>query len=726
MVFDFLPNLPKANLDDREYQDLIEECLLRIPRYCPEWTNYNPSDPGITLIEMFAWLTHQMLLRFNQLPRRNYILFLELLGIRLQPPNPATTEVTFYLVSDLPEAYRIPAGIEVATERSARLEPIVFSTDRQLTIGKPQINHCLAAEGIEDTPQVLRDRFTHLWSLTPRGEWSGPELPLFNDQPQPGNCFYLVFDPQEAIEGNVIILTFKGQEATPTGIDPTDPPRRWEAWNGQDWQPVLLQETDDETQGFSFADIAVRGGNPLQGVDITLHLPLNFPVTQFTAYQGRWLRCIYATPRLHQPAYRRSPQIIGIGVKAIGGTIPATQCERIEDDLLGNSSGEPGQVFQLRRYPVLSRQEDEYLIVTPPGGTPQRWQEVTDFSRSSPQDLHYVIDSLTGTLQLGPLIREPVQLKQAKDIRALLQQGQDRPMMEPPSLESQYGAIPPKGAILRMTKYRTGGGMRGNVETRSLNTLKTAVPYVANVVNLIPARGGSEGESIEQAAMRVPQMLRTRNRAVTPEDFESLAILAGDGAIARSTCLPTDPKKPGTVQLLVVPQTNLQPIAQGVGIPPEAFHLSAPLYRQVMAYLDERRLLGVQVQLLEPSYVGLSVQTEVALLPSYQTPEAITEALDSLNVALYRFFNPLTGGSEGKGWPLGQPAYPADAIALLQQIPGVRRLGAVQLFELRLSPTGQWLRSQPVPFVDPGPTGLICSWSDATLRSNHVINIINN
>jgi hypothetical protein len=44
--FDFLPNLPKSDLDDRTFAELVNECLLRIPRYCPEWTNYNPSDPG--------------------------------------------------------------------------------------------------------------------------------------------------------------------------------------------------------------------------------------------------------------------------------------------------------------------------------------------------------------------------------------------------------------------------------------------------------------------------------------------------------------------------------------------------------------------------------------------------------------------------------------------------------------------------------------------------------
>ena len=101
LKFDFLSQLPKSNLDDRTFEDLVAECILRIPRYCPEWTDYNPSDPGITLVELFAWLTDQMLMRFNQVPRRNYITFLELLGIRLQPPAPAATDVTFYITRNL-------------------------------------------------------------------------------------------------------------------------------------------------------------------------------------------------------------------------------------------------------------------------------------------------------------------------------------------------------------------------------------------------------------------------------------------------------------------------------------------------------------------------------------------------------------------------------------------------------------------------------------------------
>ncbi|MEL7037565.1 MAG: putative baseplate assembly protein [Cyanobacteria bacterium J06592_8] len=724
MVFDFLPNLPKATLDDRTYDDLIQECLQRIPRYCPEWSNYNPSDPGITLLELFSWLMEQMLTRFNQLPRQNYVLFLELLGIRLQPPNPAQTEITFYLVSDLPDTYTIPDGIEIATERLPDAESIVFSTDRPLTIARPQIQHVLHASIPEDTPHILRDRLTNWWTMAADGTWSGPELSLFGDRPDPGQCFYLVFAPDTHIDGNVIALTIKGQAATPTGINPDHPPRRWEAWNGRYWQSVLLEEADDETQGFSFRDLTRQGRDPAQGADIILHLPVHFPVAHFTAYQGRWLRCICTEAIGDQAPYSRSPRIVGIGSRSIGGTILATQGQVILNEVLGISDGNPGQVFQLQRPPVLARGEGEYLIVTPPGELPQTWQEVPDFSNSQPDDRHYLIDSLTGVLQLGPLVREPTQLLRETQYRAMLQTRDHLATISPaPSQERQYGAIPPRGSTLTMVRYRTGGGVKGNVQPGTITVMKSAVPYVGRIINHLPARNGSDAESLEQAAIRVPQMLRTRDRAVTPEDFETLAILGGQGAIARSRCLPADPKQPGTVELLLIPRTSLFGIEQGVGISPAELTLDAELHHQVLAYLDERRLLGVQVKCQEPEYIGVAVQTEVTLKPEYQNPTAQAEILQELETALYRFLNPIVGGVKGEGWPFGKPLYPSDVIALLQQFNTIQSLGAVQLFALRYQGE-RWVRGQPSTLIDPGIHGTLCSWSDPALNSSHIINII--
>jgi predicted phage baseplate assembly protein len=731
--FDFLPKLPSSNLDDRSFDDLVEECVNRIPRYCPEWTDHNLSDPGITLVELFAWLTDQMLLRFNQVPRKNYVAFLELLGVRLQPPAPAYTDLTFYLTSDLPETYTIPVGIEVSTVRTETTEAICFSTDAPLIIGRPGIQHFLTAQTVEEIPQSLRVRVTNQWTREPNGFWFGSEQSVFEEQPEPGNCFYLVINSENALDANVLAVTFTGPAATPTGINPNQPPRRWEAWDGEQWQSVLMREADDMTRGFSFYEIAQQGRNPEQGADVILHLPATWPVVNFTTYRGRWLRCVFSTSQASQEGYNRSPRITGLGIQAIGGTVRASQSTRINNERIGISNGKPGQTFQLQAAPVLQRRdESEYIIITPPGGLPQRWLEVKDFADSGSLDRHYTIDSLTGTVQFGPLIREPGQIKRQTRLRSNLQQPQIQllgsedtsvQVNNTENLEHQYGAVPPRGSEIRIVAYRTGGGKQGNVQSGALHFLKSGVPFVGRVINHKGAINGADGESLEQAVIRAPQILRTRDRAVTAEDFEVLTRQGGGGALARVRCLPVDSNQmPGTVSLLIVPQANTDTIAQGIA--PEQFTLSLALQEQVLQYLDERRLLGVQVRLQEPEYVGVSVQTQVSLEPAYENTLAREEILMGIKIALYKYLNPLTGGLDGKGWPFGRPVYQSDIVALLQQTPGVRYLGAVLLFAIRKQ-AGVWRReSTPESLIDPGVQGLLCSWVDRNLRSSHVIDIL--
>ena len=73
--------LPAPILDDRSYQQLRDELIRRIPVYAPEWTDHNASDPGITLIELFAFLGENLLYRFNQIPDATKLAFLRLLQL---------------------------------------------------------------------------------------------------------------------------------------------------------------------------------------------------------------------------------------------------------------------------------------------------------------------------------------------------------------------------------------------------------------------------------------------------------------------------------------------------------------------------------------------------------------------------------------------------------------------------------------------------------------------
>jgi len=748
MDFDFLPKLPKSDLDDRSFEDLVEECILRIPRYCPEWTNHNPGDPGITLIELFAWLTDQMLMRFNQVPRRNYVAFLELLGIRLQPPAPAECELTFYLTQAQPQPIRIPYATEVATVRTETQEAIIFSTDEEFAIGNPQIKHFLTGLTEEERPNNLRQRTTRERSSSNNQWWNLEETLLFQ-QSLPSNCFYLVLqeDIENSITGNVIALTFRGQVARSTGIDPENPPLRWEAWNGKNWQSTILRKPeDDKTKGFSFSDLGEQGTNPsIDGADVILHLPQQLPSTDFgTEYRGHWIRCVYTYPRQLQPSYSSSPSIFGIKVRSIGGAVNASECIRIENELLGVSEGKAGQVFQLQAQPILRRKPGECIQVKPINSPAETWQEVTDFADSGPEDLHYTIDAQTGMVQFGPLIREPAQLKHRTRERSQIQpggtivrrdstEGRNLSNLQPDyangapneSLERQYGKVPPPGAEIYMTAYRTGGGSRGNVQAEKLLVIKQAIPYVKSVVNYQPARGGIDQESLDEAVIRVPQILRTRESAVTPEDFENVAKTA-TRAVARAHCLTNAMNTtPGRVTLLIVPRVETEMIDFRLGMDPDQyFVLNSMLETEILEYMQDRKPLGVQVKLQEPEYVGVSLTTEVIIEPKYNNPRVIEQIRTQLLIALYRFLNPLTGGIEGKGWDLGRPVSRSDIFALCQKIPGIRYLGMVELFELRKYVSGWFREPAPQEMINPGSLGLICSWADkenTRLISGHSI-----
>src|SRR5262245_6445678 len=100
-------------IDDRRYQGLVDEALARIPVYTPEWTNFNRSDPGVTLIEVFAFLTESLLYRSNQIPERNRLRFLQLLGLPLQPGAAAIGLATFDNERGPLETITLNAGLEL-------------------------------------------------------------------------------------------------------------------------------------------------------------------------------------------------------------------------------------------------------------------------------------------------------------------------------------------------------------------------------------------------------------------------------------------------------------------------------------------------------------------------------------------------------------------------------------------------------------------------------------
>ncbi len=632
--------LTAPDLDDRRFQDLVDEARMMIPRSCPEWTDHNLSDPGIALVEVFAWLTETLLYRLNQVPERNYIKFLDLIGLKLREPRPARADISFRLTAAQPNTVLIPRGTEVATVRTESQDAISFTTDRDLTIDVGTLKEVL----------VTRDgsNFFDARAAVERGQ----EVAIFAEPPQEGNALYI--GHLEQLAGQTLALHLQCR-LEGVGVDPRDPPLAWEAWSDDEQVWLPLDVESDTTGGIN------RDGT------IVVHVPYEAGRSTVNGSEAGWIRVRLLRPRTNQRGYSASPQVTGLSTEIIGGTVPASHGIPLRNVMLGRSNGQPNQSFRLANYPLLPRRDHETVEVEPDSGEWEAWTEVPDFSESGPEDRHYVCDSASGEVRFGPSLREPN------------------------GSSAQYGRIPPRGARVRFSEYRVGGGASGNVGRNTLTVLKTSIPYIAAVRNRQGAQGGEDGETLEQAKLRAPSVLRSSEVAITAADFEACARSASD-QVARAYCLgPGDGGTTNTgVLLLIVPKVN----ASGAPVGDDELAISKTLEEDVRRYLEPRRPLTVEVVVAAPGYtrVGIEVTVRARRFTARETVE------DEVRGAFYHFLHPTVGGPDGGGWPLGRPLFSSEMSARLQSLPSV---DFVSQLHLRVFDAQTGLYDAPVDSITP-------------------------
>lgn len=656
--------LPIPKLDDRTFQQIVDEAKKRIPHYTKEWTDHNVSDPGVTLVELFAWMTETILYRLNQLPDLHTIKFMEMLGIRLLEPVPAQAPVTFWLSAPQPNPVTIPAGTEVASTQTETKSSIIFSTDAGLQITPPQLEAMFSRKTSTDGQKRYSDHNVRRLAVGFEG------MDIFTATPQLDDALYFGFENDLSYH----LLGFESDwdPAGGAGIDPTQPPVIWEASTGdreERWESCPIDS--DNTKGLN-----------LNG-RIQIHLP-RMGKTRINDQDLYWVRVrVREVGSVEQKAgmrpYRVSPRLRRLVVASWGGTVSTTHAQKIQREFLGRSDGSAGQKFQLQRLPILKRAPGETLLVHPEGEPLQTWQEVTDFGDSSFSDNHFVLESLSGMLQLGPAVRQP------------------------DGTIKLYGAIPPRGANLYFQSYRTGGGTLGNVQIGILNTLKTAIPFIAKVSNRQAAQGGLDAETLADAIVRAPKLLRSRDRAVTESDFEFLAEQALPARISRVKCLQPRPSdagrvSPGQLYVLIIPRID-QPDRY---LTFDELDPDEPDIVALTAYLDERRLLTSRLSVRGPAYRWASVKVMLRATPGANPTNVEQEVLRRL----YHFLNPLVGGPENKGWEFGRTLYISDVYQSLQGIANVQFIRGVEMRAAR--PTGE-AEGNPIEALELVGHGVIAS-----------------
>ena len=506
------------------------------------------------------------------------------------------------------------------------------------------VKHALSFNDFQytDVTEVARTEFTIFQPFQAKPEES-PALYLGYVAKPPNDPIGIYFSLDEEL-GLGSLPTDEAEIAT-TELDKYEAMRRlawdsgqrvvWEFWDGRAWQPLAV---DDETQGFTSSGF---------GFFIA---PDNWVISSKFTEERFWLRA-----RLEQGGYVKPPRVRMIVTNAID----AYNHETIPAEILGASDASPLQELKFLRSPLL---EDEVIEVRerqkpvaeevadlgPDAVRPAepenpqnneawvRYKRVDSFFASGPRSRHYTLDYVTGIVGFG---------------------------------DGRRGIVPPelKNNIVARS-YRIGGGALGNVNANTLTSLGRALAYIESVTNPLPATAGADRETIEEAKNRAPYTIKSRDRAVTSEDYEMLALRAST-TLARARCV-ADRSNRGHVTLALVPKGEVRGDEFARRLVP-----SNEVLRYVKRYLDDRKLVGTVLNVVRPRYKDLSLRV-VLIRRSIGTSDRLRKDIE---YKLRRYLHSLVGGRDGKGWEFGRPVLKAELIHLVEEVPGVEGVDALEI-----------------------------------------------
>ncbi|MCW7541374.1 baseplate J/gp47 family protein [Aquabacterium sp. A7-Y] len=692
-----MPITPPS-IDDRRFQDLVRDALARVPVHTPEWTQLGESDPGVTLVELFAFLTESLLYRANRVPEVSRLKFLRLLGLPLAAATPARGLVV--LRNERPDA----RAETVAGGTELRAGEVAFRTVAALDVLPVEARAYVKfrVQTGEADEAYYRLLYAAAQAETPEAELTLYETRVLDMRSS-------VDLARDTVDGMLWLALLHAKDADPDAV------RAQLA--GRTLSVGLMPYVDDApktlgTQGHGGADAAapwvryempaldttaISGGHrqatyrvrdarssddvlagpgvvevslPAQAeIDTWRDLdPLEAGVGDFppaiddSALADRvltWLRIV--------PSSSARARFLWAGVNAVR----IEQRIAVVNELVGEGDGRPDQQFKLARAGVVAGSVRLDLALA---GRTERWQSIDDLMAAGPevraldaqrapgQVWHdprpsevFVVDAEAGTLRFGDGLR---------------------------------GRRPPAGARL-VAHYDSCDGARGNVPEHALTSGPTLPPGV-KPDNPLPTWGGADAESAQSGEKRVSSFIRHRDRLVTADDFAEIARRAPGVDLARVEVLaayhpdlgasePGD--APGVVTLMLVPRHDpRQPSAPA----PDRALLDA-----LCRHLDPRRLVTTELVLRGPEYVPLWISLGITVAGGFAVPavrdrvkqrliDYLAPARDAERTAAQAVSALALPGMEN-GWPLRKAVNRLELMAEASREPGVLRVDELQL-----------------------------------------------
>ncbi len=670
--------IPEPTFDTRKYREILAEALARIPVHNPEWNNFNDSDPGVTLLQLFAFMTESLIYRANRIPERNRRKFLRLLGVPMRAAEAAKGMVAFQNPKGRLEAVTLAAGQEVLAGK------VPFRTLNGLSIlpveARVYYKSRLVGERRAEAETLYKRLYASFEQPARQLDFyetkvfeppaAGATLPAIDLAADTVDGLWLALlaragdDPaaaRKALAGTVLTLGIlpaldeEGCVLYPVGQDAAQ--RRagliFEVPNTQAAAAAyerLTPRTDgDPLREPSVVELALGAENRLsywQDLDpLEAGVGAYPPSLEDDADAARlitWIRIRLPKDSLTQGSVSVKLSWIGINAAKV------IQRARVAGEILPSGTGEPDQTAALANTPVIP----DSVRLTVNG---EVWEQIDDLIAADPE-----------VPPRGPRLSSELVTADKTKVYML-----DRESGEIRFGDGAHGMRPPRGSVIQAS-YDYGGGVQGLVGIGSINK-GAALPSGITVSNPVPTWGGAEGETVEQAEKRVPSFLRHRDRLVSEEDFAEITWNTPGVELGRVEILslfhPDLPRQdsPGVVTVLVIPKTDPQH--------PQAPEPDRLFLQTVCEYLWPRRLLTTELHVRGPEYRNVWVSAAVEVTPGRdQGP-----VLAAVRAEIEKFLSPLTGGFEATGWPREKPVDAGQLAAVAARVSGVAKVTGLLL-----------------------------------------------
>ena len=693
-------------IDNRRYAQWRDELLARAQVHTPEWTNFGQGDPGVTLVQLFAFLAENLSYRANLNPVRNRAKFLQLLRVPLQPASAASGLVSIQNERGEAKVQTLADNLEV------RAGPVPFRTQLGLDV-LPVEARVLFKRKVKQASQELQDYYKLLYAS------------------------YQVPYPAGVQLYETVALDRRVVDQVDINADTVDRSLWVALLARRNEKPADLRKElggHTLTLGLVPALDAVQarllpGGNPQPRSLLTFEVPSvpdngrvqrdanDRPAPQWRQLETRTEVDLLTVPGVVQLALPAAAQLTlwqdldplegGVGdmpptlddpalserivtwlrVRAAGAvqarirwvginTTPVRQVERIGAETLLDGDGTPDQTRRLARAPVLA---DSVRLLTRSGSDDARhWLPIDDLAAAGSEVPVSAPRSSAGTNQ--PPGNGPTEVFELDAEAGELRFG-----------DGLRGRRLPRNASIYAT-YEFCMGAQGNVGEGAINSA-AQLPSGFTVNNPVQSWGGADAETVDSGEKQVRRYLQHRDRLVSADDFEAIACRTPGVQIGRIEVLPAfhpdlvpnEPgAAPGVVTVLAIPAADPGQ--------PEAPRADRLFLNALCRHLDPRRLVTTELLVRGPVYKGIWISVGIDVAAGHSIAQVVNDVQARLrevlkpvgpNGAVPRatpLFTPRTT-DPARGWPLRTAVASRVLLAETARVPGVTSVAEVLLAE---------------------------------------------